>query len=75
MKQRTILIILIAVFASANSFAQLTIEPGIGIHTNFGKDFLVTNLVQWNPNKRLSLASHSSFNIIVVRLKSGYYML
>ena len=63
MKQRTIIIILIAVFASANSFAQLTIEPGIGIHTNFGKDFLVTNLVQWNPHKRLSLASHSSFNI------------
>jgi hypothetical protein len=44
-------------------FRQLTIEPGIGIHTNFGVDFLVTNLIQWNPRKHLSFASHSSFNI------------
>lgn len=42
---------------------KLTIEPGVGIHTNFGTDFLISNLVQWNPNKRLSFASHSSFNI------------
>ena len=42
---------------------ELTIEPGIGIHTNFGTDFLVTNLVQWNPYKRLGIASHTSFNI------------
>ena len=42
---------------------QLTVEPGIGIHTNFGTDFLITNLVQWNPRKRISIASHSSFNI------------
>jgi len=41
----------------------LTIEPGIGIHTNFGTDLLLTNLVQWNPRGHLSLASHSSFNI------------
>jgi hypothetical protein len=42
---------------------QITIEPAIGIHTNFGVDLLITNLVQWNPKKHLSLASHSSFNI------------
>ncbi|MBK7873611.1 MAG: hypothetical protein IPJ74_24565 [Saprospiraceae bacterium] len=42
---------------------QLTIEPGIGIHTNFGTDFLITNLVQWNPCKHLSIAAHTSFNI------------
>ena len=42
---------------------QLTVEPGIGIHTNYGTDLLVTNLVQWNPLKRFSLASHTSFNI------------
>jgi len=42
---------------------QLTIEPGIGIHTNFGVDLLLTNLIQWNPYKRLSVASHSSFNV------------
>ena len=41
----------------------LTIEPGIGLHTNFGMDLLFINLVQWNPHKRLSIASHSSFNI------------
>jgi len=34
---------------------QLTVEPGIGIHTNFGTDFLITNLVQWNPHKPLLL--------------------
>ena len=42
---------------------QLTMEPAIGIHTNFGTDLLFTNLIQWNPHKHLSLASHSSFNI------------
>lgn len=42
---------------------QLTIEPAVGIHTNFGTDFLLTNLVQWNPTKRFSLASHTSFNL------------
>lgn len=41
----------------------LTIEPGIGIHTNFGVDILLSNLVQWNPYKRLSFASYSSFNV------------
>jgi len=41
----------------------LTIEPAIGIHTNFGTDLLITNLVQLNPGKHLSLAAHSSFNI------------
>lgn len=41
----------------------LTIEPAIGIHTNFGMDLLLTNLIQWNPYKRLSLASYSSYNI------------
>lgn len=52
--------------APANKYStvpQLTIEPGIGIHTNFGTDVLVTNLVQWNPRKHLSIASHTSFNI------------
>ncbi len=42
---------------------QLTLEPAIGVHTNFGTDLLFTNLIQWNPYKRLSLASHSSFNV------------
>ena len=42
---------------------QLTIEPGLGIHTNFGTDILISNLIQWNPQKHLSFASHSSFNI------------
>jgi hypothetical protein len=42
---------------------QLTIEPGFGIHTNFGTDFLITNLVQWNPSKHFSIATHTSFNI------------
>lgn len=69
--------LLLFLFTSTHSVAQkklsdtgkqdlvrkLTIEPGLGIHTNFGTDFLITNLVQWNPTKRLSIASHTSFNI------------
>lgn len=73
------LLLLSALLVSARGFAQklpatltnkhtpavrpLTIEPGIGVHTNSGVDFLLTNLIQWNPYKRLSVASHSSFNI------------
>ncbi len=41
----------------------VTIEPGIGVHTNPGTDILITNLVQWNPYKHLSLVSHTSYNI------------
>jgi hypothetical protein len=78
MKQSKILFVIISILAYANGFAQknmpavkekhnavrqLTIELGIGIHTNFGTDFLISNLIQWNPKKRLALAAHSSFNI------------
>lgn len=49
--------------AKSLAIRQFTIEPGIGIHTNFGKDLLLTNLVQWNPKKRLSIAAHSSIAI------------
>jgi len=41
----------------------LTVEPGVGIHTNFGTDLLLATLVQWNPGKRLSFGAHTSFNI------------
>lgn len=73
------LLLLSALLVSTGGFAQkspatttnkqtpavplLTIEPGIGVHTNFGVDLLFTNLVQWNPYKRLSVASYSSFNV------------
>jgi len=78
MKRFIVSLIILSVFVYANSFAQknipvikektaslrhLTIEPGIGIHTNFGTDLLFSNLVQWNPKKHISLATHSSFNI------------
>ncbi len=53
---------------------QLTIEPALGIHTNFGIDLLVTNLVQWNVNKRLSLASHSSYNINNITQRNFNYV-
>ncbi len=46
-----------------NTFRRLTIEPAIGIHTNFGTDLLISNLVQWNSNKRWSFGAHSSYNI------------
>ena len=78
MKQHNILFVIILVFVSANTFAQtnmpstkekqsavrqFTIEPGIGIHTNFGTDIIISNLIQWNPQKHLSLASYSSYNL------------
>lgn len=75
MKLKTYLSIALLFGAIASSYSQnnpasnyslvpkLSIEPGIGIHTNFGTDFLISNLVQWNPTKRLAFASHSSFNI------------
>ncbi|MEQ8415685.1 MAG: hypothetical protein RIB71_14505 [Imperialibacter sp.] len=77
MKTSKYLPLLILVLAPTYGFAQrepaaspkdyptreLTIEPGIGIHTNFGTDLLLAGLIQWNPYKRLSLASHTSFNI------------
>lgn len=78
MKQRKSLFLIISALTFSNSFAQtekpgvnekhfavrqLTIEPGIGSHSNFGTDLLITNLVQWNPKKHLAFASHSSYNI------------
>ncbi len=52
-----------AVSSNASPHQKLTIEPGIGVHTNFGVDLLIANMVQWNPYKHLSLAAHSSYNI------------
>ncbi|MDN3654192.1 hypothetical protein QWZ08_01065 [Ferruginibacter paludis] len=78
MKQHKFLFFIISVLTFSNSLAQtekqaikekhfavrqLTIELGIGIHSNFGTDLLITNLVQWNPKKHLAFASHSSYNI------------
>lgn len=72
MKPFTYLSLVFAVFACTTAVAQktiptavireLTIEPGVGIHTNFGTDLLMTNLVQWNPTKRFALAAHTSLN-------------
>lgn len=42
---------------------RLTIEPAVGIHTNFGTDLLLSTMVQWSPKKRLAFASYSSYNI------------
>ncbi len=76
MNKRKFSIVFLLVLVYATNFAQLkirvvtdkhhtvrsfTIDPAIGFHTNFGSDFLLSTLVQWNPLKYLSLASHSSF--------------
>lgn len=52
---------------------QLTIEPGLGIHTNFGTDLLFTNLITWNLRKHISIAAHTSLNInnITQRYSNG----
>lgn len=53
---------------------ELTIEPGVGIHTNFGTDLLLTNLVQWNPNRRFSVAAHTSFNLNNISQRDIYHV-
>ncbi len=45
------------------SFTRWSIEPAVGIHTNFGTDLLLSNLLQWNPTRHLSISSHSSYDI------------
>jgi len=60
----------VASIDNARPARTLTVEPGIGIHTNFGTDVLISTLVQWNPRRHLSLASHSSFNINNVTQRS-----
>jgi hypothetical protein len=43
---------------------RLTIEPAVGINPMPSADLLISNLVQWNLKKRLSLVAHTyySFN-------------
>ncbi|CAN5655503.1 hypothetical protein BH11BAC1_BH11BAC1_25800 [soil metagenome] len=40
---------------------KLTIEPAIGMNPMPLSDVLLSNLVQWNLKKRLSIISHSAF--------------
>jgi hypothetical protein len=40
---------------------NVTIEPAIGLRPWPISDFLVSNVVQWNIKKRLSLISHTSY--------------
>jgi hypothetical protein len=43
---------------------RLTIEPAVGINPMPSSDLLISNLIQWNIKKRLSLVAHTyySFN-------------
>ncbi len=40
---------------------RLTLEPAIGVNPYPTADLLLTNLVQWNANKRLGLLSYTSY--------------
>jgi hypothetical protein len=40
----------------------VTIEPAIGIETSEMGDFIVSNLIQWNINRRLALISYTSYS-------------
>lgn len=40
---------------------QLTIEPGIGLNAMPISDLVLSNVLQWNINKRFSLVSHTSY--------------
>lgn len=41
---------------------KLTIEPGVGIHPYPVTDIVVSNLIQWNIKKQLSVTSLTSLN-------------
>ena len=41
--------------------AKLTIEPAIGLNPYPMSNFLVSNIVQWNIEKRLSIVSYTSY--------------
>ena len=71
---KRIKILVLTILTATSCFAQkdvtqkypyrlLTVEPGVGIHTNFGTDLLLSTMLQWNPMKKLAIASHSSYNI------------
>jgi hypothetical protein len=40
----------------------VTIEPAIGLNPMPSSDLLITNLIQWNIQKRLSIVSHTSYS-------------
>lgn len=47
--------------AANSSHRRLSIEPAMGLNPWPMSDLVLSNLVQWNVNKRLSLVSHSSY--------------
>ena len=77
MKNTNLLLITLLLAFATRSFSQdqtysvnerqpaihfLTVELGVGIHTNFGTDVLLSTLIQWNPRERVSVASYSSYS-------------
>lgn len=52
----------------------LTVEPSVGIHTNFGTDVLLSTLVQWSPRKRLAFTSYSCYSINNVTQRNFNYI-
>src|SRR6185369_4648355 len=42
--------------------SKLTIEPGVGMTFYQMPGLLVSNLLQWNMNKRLNIVSYSSYS-------------
>lgn len=59
----------ILLFSSMTGYAQsaskiqtkaITIQAGVGVRVNFGKDIILSNLILANPYKHLSIATHSS---------------
>jgi len=53
---------------------KLTIEPAIGINPWPMSDMLISNLVQWNIKKRLSIVSNSSYTYNNAFLRNFNYI-
>jgi hypothetical protein len=43
--------------------SKVTVEPAIGLNPMPSSDVLITNLIQWNIKKRLSIVSHTLYSV------------
>ena len=41
---------------------KLTLEPALGIHPSPTADLSISNMIQWNPARKLSIVSHTSYS-------------
>jgi len=55
-------------------YRLLTVEPGIGVHTNMGMDLVLSALVQWNPQRKLAFTAQSVYSMNNVTAREVNYV-